>query len=74
MPSLCMSPAVRYVTQTSVYASMFTGPLTDRKIAAYRKRGFYGHSGILALAKTKAKRTSAKRSRSLTVMAKYLTE
>ena len=44
---ISMDPSVRYVTQSSVYASMFTGPLTDRRISQLRKMGYYGNQAKL---------------------------
>lgn len=42
-----MSLSARYVTQSSVYSSPFTGPLTDRRIAYYQKRGYFSKSSIV---------------------------
>lgn len=36
-----MSRSARYVTQQSVFATPYTGPLTDRAIERYRKAGYY---------------------------------
>lgn len=41
-PTVSMSPHARYVTQTNVYGTFYTGPLTDRKIKMYAKLGKYG--------------------------------
>lgn len=65
---LSMQPSARYTTQSGVYTSMNTGPLTDRAIARYRKLGYYGHDGILFKAKEKARRKVAKQSKSATVL------
>jgi hypothetical protein len=72
---ISMSLSCRYVTQASVYESMFTGPLTDRKIARYAKQGVYAEHGVLYAAKVKAKRRVARKSRDLAkLMRTYLTD
>ena len=37
-----MKRSARYVTQSTVYDSPRLGPLTDRRIAYYEKKGYYG--------------------------------
>ena len=73
MPSISMNPSARYTTQSGIYTSMFTGPLTDRAIARYRKKGFYGKDGILFQSNEKARCKAAKRRGSATVL-KFVTD
>jgi len=40
--AISMDRSVRYVTQASVWGTCFRGRLTDRKIKAYQKAGYYG--------------------------------
>jgi RNA binding exosome subunit len=64
---ISLDPAAHYTTQASVYERLAVGVgrrLTNRKIAEYQRRGYYGNSGILALAKqqtAKKKRKQTKR-------------
>lgn len=39
---ITMDPKAHYVTQTGVFTSIRLGPLTDRRIRFYEKRGYYG--------------------------------
>lgn len=49
MPSISMDVSANYVTQTSTYSRLIVGkPLTDRRITALKKKGWFG-SGILSL-------------------------
>jgi hypothetical protein len=43
--NLSMDPGVHYVTQSALFTSPLKGPLTDRRIAYYQRRGWYsgGH-------------------------------
>lgn len=43
-PKISMQRSARYVTQSAVYDSPRLGPLTDRRIAFYIKRGYYGEA------------------------------
>lgn len=43
-PKVSMQRSARYVTQSSVYDSPRLGPLTDRRIAFYIKKGYYGEA------------------------------
>lgn len=54
---ISMDESARYVTQSGFYKSaMVLGPLTDRAIERYRKKGFYG-----PVAKEECKTQRAKR-------------
>lgn len=39
---ISMDSTARYVTQSRVWSSPFTGKLTDAKIRRYMRRGYYG--------------------------------
>lgn len=43
-PKISMQRSARYVTQSAVYDSPRLGPLTDRRINFYIKKGYYGEA------------------------------
>lgn len=58
-----MNPSARYVTQQGFYDVPITGPLTDRKIAKYKKMGKYNDNcEVVAHAKAKTKKKRKARS------------
>lgn len=55
---ISMSPTARYVTQSSIYTSPFTGPLTDRKIAKYQKADYFSGGIVIRDMKTRARQSN----------------
>jgi hypothetical protein len=56
-----MDPADRYVTQSSAYDRLLFGPvLTDRRITALKKKGYYS-SGLVLPAEGRVARKSRQR-------------
>ena len=53
-----MDPSAHYVTQQGFYrGAMVTGPLTDRAIARYAKKGYYSSGMVEERKAQRAKRS-----------------
>lgn len=48
-----MNPRHHYVTQSSVYTNQYCGPLTDKAIEKWQKKGYYGPYKEVVVAKPK---------------------
>ncbi len=57
IPKLSMNPAAHYKVQTSAYDRLLIGkPLSDRRITALQKLGYFGTGFLSVQRKEKAKR------------------
>lgn len=72
MPNISLNPRARYVTQASIFTTCYCGPLTNRKIAKYKKLGYYGQDGILAQSKEKTKKKAKSSKRTTEAVLKKL--
>jgi len=56
-----MSPSARYTTQSSAYDRLIIGrPLSDRRISALQKKGYYDKGIIAQRKEQRAKKTRRK--------------
>jgi hypothetical protein len=58
---ISMNPAARYVTQSNIWGTCYTGKLTNRRINKYKKLGYYKKTQVVARATQRKAATRKKR-------------